>query len=62
MTSNLLENVQVYLLSQALTTYCLVYFVNSSKLEFDFRINHIQCSKKSDFENLNNLFLFHGLL
>ena len=30
------------------------------KLEFVFRINHN--IKKSDIENLKNLFLFHGLL
>ena len=41
MTSNLLENVQVYLLSQVLTRYCMIYFAIRQKLEFVFRINHI---------------------
>ena len=42
MTSNLLENVQVYFLSQVLTRYCMVYILAiRRKLEFVFRINHI---------------------
>ena len=31
-----LENVQVYLLSQGLTRYCMVYFGNSSKIGICF--------------------------
>ena len=38
----------------------MIHFGNSSKLEFVFRINYN--IKKSDVENLKNLFLFHGLL
>ena len=38
----------------------MTYFGNSLKLEFVFRIN--DNIKKSDVENLKNLFLFHGLL
>ena len=60
MTSTLLENVLVKLLFSAVTRYCMIYFGNSRKLEFGFRINDIL--KKSDVENLKNLFLFHGLL
>ena len=60
MTSNLLENVQVYLLSQAVTRYCKIYFGISLKMEYISRINNI--IKKSEVENLKNLFLFHGLL
>ena len=41
MTSNRLETVQVDLLSQALTKYCMIYFDNSSRLESILRINHI---------------------
>ena len=59
MTSNLLENVKVYLLSQVLTRYCIINFGNSWKLDF-FRINRIL--KKSDVENLKNLFSFRELL
>ena len=36
MTSNLLENMQVYLLTQAGTRYCMIYFGNSSKIETCF--------------------------
>ena len=60
MTSNLLENVQVYLLSHAVTRYCMIYFGNSWKIGICF-YNKL-CSKKSDIENLKNLFLIHGLL
>ena len=56
MTSNLLENVQVYLLSHAVTRYCMIYFGNSWKIGIRFY------NKKSDIENLRNLFLIHGLL
>ena len=35
----------------------MLYFGNSSKIEFLFRINQI--IKKSDVENLKNLFLCH---
>ena len=59
MTSNLLETVQVYLLSHALTRYCMVFLAFRRKLEFVFRINDI---KKTDVENLKNLFLIHRLL
>ena len=60
MTSNLLVNVQVYLLSQALTRYCLIYFGYSSKIGICFfLINHML--KKPDVENLKNLFVFHCL-
>ena len=38
----------------------MIYFGNSSELEFVFRISHN--IKKIDVENLKNLFLFHGLL
>ena len=42
MTSNLLENVQVYLLSHAVTKYCMICLGNSSKIEICFfRINHV---------------------
>ena len=54
MTSNLLENVQVYVLSQAVTHYCMIYFGNSSKIGIIFRINPVL--EKSDVENLKNIF------
>ena len=61
MTSNLLENVQVYsfypMLWQDTAWYILAI---RGKLDFVFRINHY--IKKSDVENLKNLFLFHGPL
>ena len=38
----------------------MIYLAIRRKLEFIFRINHN--IKKSDVENLKNLFLFHGLL
>ena len=60
MTSNLLENVQVYLLSHAVTRYCMIILAFRRKLEFVFRINDVL--KKSDVENLKNLLLIHGLL
>ena len=59
MTSNLLETVQVYLLSHALTRYCMLFLAIRRKLEFVFRINDI---KKTDVENLKNLFIIHRLL
>ena len=55
MTSNLLEKVQVYLLSHAVTRYCMIYFGYSSKIGICFYNN--SCIKKSDVENLENLFL-----
>ena len=60
MTSNLLENVQVNLLSHAVRRYCMIYFGNLSKIEFCF--SNKSCIKKSDVENLKDLFLIHGLL
>ena len=36
MTSNLLENVQVDLLSHAETKYCKIYYGNSSKIGICF--------------------------
>ena len=60
MTSNLLENVQVYLFSNAVTRYCMIILAIRRKLEFVFRINDVL--KKSDVENLKNLLLIHGLL
>ena len=36
MTSRVLENVKIYLLSQAVTRYCMVYFGNSPKIGFGF--------------------------
>ena len=36
MTSNLLENVQIYLLSHAVTRYCMIYFGISSKIGICF--------------------------
>ena len=60
MTSNVLENVQVYLLSHAVTRYCMIYLGNSSKIEICFQ--NKSCIKKSDVENLKKLFLIHGLL
>ena len=57
MTSNLLENVQGYLLSQVLTRYCMIYFGNSSKIGILFLEWIIyNVLKKSDVENLKNLF------
>ena len=40
MTSNLLENVQVYLLSYAVTNTAWSILAIRRKLEFVFRINH----------------------
>ena len=60
MTSNLLENVQVYLLSHAVTRYCMICFGNSWKIGICFY--NKSYSKKTDIENLKNLFLIHGLL
>ena len=60
MTSNLLENVQVYFLSHVLTRYACCILAIRRKLEYVFKINNN--IKKSDVENLKNLFLFHGLL
>ena len=60
MTSNLLENVQVELLSYAVTRNSIIYFGNSSKIGICFRVNHIL--KKPGVENLKNCFLFLGLL
>ena len=41
MTSNVLKNVKVYLLSHAVARYCMIYFGNSSKIGICFRINHV---------------------
>ena len=60
MTSNLLEKLQVYFLSHAVTRYFMIYFGNSSKIKTSFK--NKSCNKKSDFENLKILFLIHGLL
>ena len=60
MTSNLLEKVQVYLLSHAVTRYCMIYFGNSSKIGICFK--NKSCIKKADVEDLKILFLIHGLL
>ena len=60
MTSYLLENMQVYLLSQAVTRYYMICFGNLSKIGICF-LNKSYI-KKSDVENLENLFLFYGLL
>ena len=49
-TSSIFENVQVYLLSQAVTRYCMIYFVNSSKIESLFK-NKLYI-KDFDVENL----------
>ena len=38
----------------------MIYFGNSSKIGTCF--SHKSCIKKSDVENLKNLFLIHGLL
>ena len=60
MMPNLLENVPVYLLSHAVTRYCMLYILAiCRKLEFVFRINHVV--KKSDVENLKKIVLIHGL-
>ena len=53
MTSNLLEDMQVYLVTQAVTRYCTIYFGNSSKIGTCFQ-NKLSI-KKSDVENLMNL-------
>ena len=58
MTSSLIENVQVYLLSHVVTRYCMIYVVNSSKIGICFY--NKSYIKKSDVENLKNLFLLHG--
>ena len=60
MTSNVLENVQAYLLSQVLTRYCMIYFGNSSKIGIYFK-------NKSYIKNLmlkilRIYFLFYGIL
>ena len=60
MTLNLLEKVQVYLLSHAVTRYCMIYFGNSSKIGICLYNN--SCIKNSDVENLKNVFLIHELL
>ena len=60
MTSNVLENVQIYVLSHAVTRYCMMYLGNSSKIGICFQ--NKSCIKKSDVENLKNLFLIHGIL
>ena len=60
MTSNILENVQVYLLSDVVTRYCMIYLGNSSKIGICF-LNK-SCIKKSDVENLKKIFLIHDLL
>ena len=60
MNSNLLENMQVYLLTQAVTRNCMIYFGNSSKIGICFK--NKSYIKKSDVENLKNLFVLHGLL
>ena len=60
MTADLLENVQVYMFSQAVTRYCMTYFDNSLKI--GTCISNKSYAKNSDFENLKNLFSFHGLL
>ena len=49
-TSNIFENVQVYLLSQAVTRYCMIYFGDSSKIESLFK-NKLYI-KDFDVENL----------
>ena len=57
MTSSILKSVKKYLDSQAVTRYCLIYFDNSPKYDFGFRINYI-------LKNLMLkiiLFLFHRL-
>ena len=60
MTPNLLERVQVYLLFQTVTRYCMIYLGNSTKLELVFRINYI--FQKSDIEHFKNSFLFYQQL
>ena len=60
MASNLVENVQFYLLSNAVTRYCMIYFEKSSK--FGICFENKSCIKKSDVENLKKIFLNHGLI
>ena len=57
MTSNTLEKVQVYLVSHAVTRYCMIYFGKSSKI--GIYLQNKSCMKISDVENLKNLFLIH---
>ena len=60
MNTNLLINVQVYLLSHAVTRCCMIYFGNSWKIEICFK--NKSYIKKSDVENLKKIFFIHGLL
>ena len=60
MTSNLLENVQVYLLSHAVTRYCMIFLAIRRKLAFVFRKN--QVLKNLMLKILKNIFLIRGLL
>ena len=55
MTSSFLENVKIYLFSQTVSRYDMIYF----GFDFDFRVNYLL--KKSDIKTLVLLFLFHGL-
>ena len=43
-------NVQMYLIIQVVTRYCMIYFSNCSKIGFDFLQQIV--NTKSDFENL----------
>ena len=60
MTSNLLENVQIYLLSHDVTRYCIIYFGNSSKIGI-FLIHRLLlylAEKKKKKSGVTELILF----
>ena len=59
MASNFLENVKMYLFSQAVSRHCMIYFVYSPIKGFRFLEKIIH--KNSEIKNLILLFLFHWL-
>ena len=56
MTSSFLENVKMYLFSQAMSRYCMIYFGYSPIKDFDFWSKLYK--KKSDIKNLIYCYYF----
>ena len=61
MNSSFLENVKMYLFSQAVSRYCIVYFEIPHPKKKDFDFQRKLYIKIADIKNLNFLLLFHGL-
>ena len=60
MTSSFLENVKMYLFSQAVSRYCMIYYGNFTQKRISiFRVNYIL--KFLTLKNLIILLLFHEL-